>query len=98
MLRKIQINILFYEALDQIYVYAKFMNELLSGKGRLKDDENVVLEEKCNAIIQRKLPPKRIDPIRFTIPCSIGPVKVDHTLCDLGCCIREKTTGALKQK
>ena len=65
-------------------LYAKFMKELLTGRKRPKDDENIALSENCSAILQRKLPPKLKDPGAFTIPCSIGPVEVGKALCDLG--------------
>ncbi|XP_050915725.1 uncharacterized protein LOC127130802 [Lathyrus oleraceus] len=70
--------------MDQMLVYAKFMKELLSRKRHLRDDKNIILDEECISIIQRKLPPKLTDPSRFTIPCLIGPVKVDQTPCDFG--------------
>lgn len=72
MLNKIQVNIPFCEALEQMFGNAKFMKELLSGKCKLKHDENIPLEEESNAIIQRKLPPKFTDADRFNIPYSIG--------------------------
>lgn len=57
-------------------MYAKFIKELLNGKHKLKDGENVALAGECSAIIQHKLPPKLIDPGRFTIPCTIGSLKL----------------------
>lgn len=77
MLCEIQVNILFCEAMDQMSLYVKFMKELLFGKCCLRDDENIFMGEECNSIIQRKFPPKLIDPGRFTIPCFIGPVRVE---------------------
>ncbi|XP_045798028.1 uncharacterized protein LOC123892270 [Trifolium pratense] len=68
-------------------IYAKFMKDLLSGKRKLRDDENVALSEECSAILQRKLPPKLKDPGSFTIPCSIGKVNIERALCDLGASI-----------
>ncbi|XP_050916574.1 uncharacterized protein LOC127131700 [Lathyrus oleraceus] len=70
--------------MNQIPVYAKFMKEILSGKWHLRDDENVILVEECSDVIERKISPKLTDPSRFAIPCSIGPVKVDQDLYDLG--------------
>lgn len=64
-------------------MYDKFINELLSGKRRLRDGENFFLAEECGDTIQRKPPPKLTDPGRFIIPYSIGPVKVNQSLCDL---------------
>ncbi|CAJ2636002.1 unnamed protein product [Trifolium pratense] len=68
-------------------IYAKFMKDLLSGKRKLRDDENVALSEECSTILQRKLPPKLKDPGSFTILCSNGKVKVERALCDLGASI-----------
>ncbi|XP_045830999.1 uncharacterized protein LOC123922316 [Trifolium pratense] len=85
--KNLQINVPFSEALEQMPIYAKFMKDLLSGKRKLRDDENVALSEECSAILQRKLPPKLKDPGSFTIPCSIGKVKVERALCDLGASI-----------
>lgn len=65
-------------------LYAKFMKEILLGKQKLRNDENIILDEKCNAIIQRKLPYKIINPSRFTIPCSICSLTIGHALYDLG--------------
>ncbi|KEH17187.1 hypothetical protein MTR_0035s0100 [Medicago truncatula] len=47
---QLQVNIPFGEALNQMPLYAKFMKELLTGRKRLKDDENIVLPENCSAI------------------------------------------------
>jgi len=60
------------------------MKELLTGRRKLKDDENIALSENCSAILQNKLSPKLKDPGAFTIPYSIGPVKVGRAFCDLG--------------
>lgn len=60
------------------------MKELLSGKRKLKNYENIVLVEECNTIIQRKFPPKLMDPGRFTIHYSFGSLTIGQVLCDLG--------------
>jgi len=44
------VNIPFGEALDQMPVYTKFMKELLTGRSKPKDDENIALSENCSAI------------------------------------------------
>ena len=84
---QLQVNIPFGKALNQMPVYAKFMKELLTGRKRPRDDENIALSENCSAILQKNLPPKLKDPDAFTIPCSIGPVEVGKALCDLGASI-----------
>jgi len=47
--------------------------------------EIVELSFECNAIIQRKVIPKKLgDPGSFTLPCSLGPLVLNKSLCDLG--------------
>ena len=48
------------------------------------DNEKVMFTEECNAILQRKLPPKLKDPRNFTIHCTIGDFDFHKVLCDLG--------------
>ncbi|XP_039688640.1 uncharacterized protein [Medicago truncatula] len=73
---QLQVNIPFGEPLEQMPIYAKFMKEMLTGRRKPKDDENISLSENCSAILQRKLPPMLKDPGAFTIPCSVGPVDI----------------------
>ena len=70
--KKLNINIPFVDALEQMPNYVKFMKNILSQKRRLADFETVNLTEECSAILQRKLPQKLKDPGSFTIPCTIG--------------------------
>ncbi|XP_050902839.1 uncharacterized protein LOC127115304 [Lathyrus oleraceus] len=84
MLNALQVSIPFCDALEQMSIYAKFMKELFNGKHKFRDDINVALVEECSAIIQRKPPLKLTDPGRFTIPISIGPLKIGKALWDLG--------------
>ena len=67
--------------------YAKFLKDLLSNKKELEENAIVPLMEECNAIFQRKLPPKLKDPGSFTIPCCFSEKKVYSCLCDLGASI-----------
>ena len=64
--------------------YAKFLNEVLSNKMKLVDNEKVMFIEECIAILQRKLPSMLKDLGSFTIPCTIGDYDFDKVLCDLG--------------
>ncbi|XP_038697991.1 uncharacterized protein LOC119995549 [Tripterygium wilfordii] len=84
---KLQINIPFAEALEQMRSYAKFMKEILSKKWRNKEYESVQLTEECSAIVQQKLLTKKKDPGSFTIPCTIGSTLIERALCDLGASI-----------
>ena len=82
--KKLNINIPFADALEQMPSYVKFMKDILSQKRRLADFEIVNLTEECSAILQRKLPQKLKDPSSFTIPCTIGNAIFERALCDLG--------------
>ncbi|XP_020235537.1 uncharacterized protein LOC109815279 [Cajanus cajan] len=71
-IKRLQINIPFAEALEQMPSYARFMKELLTKKRKLHEDETVELEAGCSAIIQKSLPQKSRDPGSFTLPVTIG--------------------------
>ncbi|XP_050895557.1 uncharacterized protein LOC127102199 [Lathyrus oleraceus] len=79
----LQINIPFYEALEQMSTYVKFMKEILAKKIRYADEETIHLDASYNAIIQRTLPQKEKDPGRVTLSITIGNVNVGKTLIDL---------------
>ena len=85
--KKLQINIPFAEALEQMPNYVKFMKDILSRKRRLSNFEIVNLSEECSAILQRKLPQKLKNLGSFTIPCKIGNSIFEKALCDLGASI-----------
>ncbi|XP_016168683.1 uncharacterized protein LOC107611247 [Arachis ipaensis] len=63
--KKLQVNIPFPEALEQMPLYVKFMKELLPKRKSLKEDEKVILTKECSAIIQKKLPQTLKDPDSF---------------------------------
>uniref|UniRef100_UPI0030C6B399 hypothetical protein n=1 Tax=Bradyrhizobium sp. TM233 TaxID=2599801 RepID=UPI0030C6B399 len=66
--KKLQINIPFSEALEQMSTYAKFMKDILSRRRKLSEEsETIMLTEECSAILQKKLPPKLKDHGSFTI-------------------------------
>lgn len=50
MLNKMQVNIPFFDALEEMHVYAKFMKELLLGKQKLRHGENIAFggRVQCN--------------------------------------------------
>lgn len=85
--KKLQINIPYADAIEQMPSYEKFMKEILTRKRKLEDFETVVLMEECSAILQKKLSPKLRDPGSFTIPCTIGDKFFGKALCDLGASI-----------
>ncbi|XP_038687526.1 uncharacterized protein LOC119986907 [Tripterygium wilfordii] len=94
--KKLQINIPFVEALEQMPGYAKFIKDILSKKKKWVEHETVQLTEECSAILQRKLPIKRQDPESFTIPCIIGTILFDKALCDLGYSVNLMTFSIAK--
>ena len=82
--KKLHINIPFFEALEQMLGYVKFMKDILAKKRKLGDYETISLFEECNAILQKKIPLKLKDPGSFTIPCAIRDAVFKKDLCDLG--------------
>lgn len=71
------------DALTQMPSYVKFMKWVLSNKKKLKDCEMVTLNEECNVIFHKKLPPKLEDPRSFHLPCIIRSCNFKKSLCDL---------------
>nr|KYP48031.1 hypothetical protein KK1_030322 [Cajanus cajan] len=97
-IKKLQINIPFTEAMEQMPTYARFMKELLTKKRRILEEETVELEAGCNAIIiQKSLPQKSRDPGSFTLPVSIGNLSVGKALLDLGANINLMPLSMLKK-
>ncbi|XP_050901543.1 uncharacterized protein LOC127108156 [Lathyrus oleraceus] len=84
MFKKLEINIPFSEALEQMPIYAKFMKDVISKK-RSTDIDLIILTETCSAILQcMKIPMKNKDRGSVTIPCTIGDRKFNKALIDLG--------------
>src|SRR5436190_4430344 len=84
MFRSLHINISFADMLEHMPKYAKFLKELVSKKKKLGEHETVMLMEESSALLKNKLPPKLRDPGNFSIPCTIGNIKFNNALCDLG--------------
>ncbi|CAH9140245.1 unnamed protein product [Cuscuta epithymum] len=87
LMKQVQINLPFVDALAQMPKYAKFMKDLLTNKRRLEEASTVTLNEECSAVIRTDLPKKLKDPGSFTIPCFIGDLTFDRALADLGASI-----------
>ena len=85
--KKIEINIPFVEAINQMPNYAKFLKEILSKKMKIAEERIVNLTATCSAVIQQKLLEKMKDPGSFTIPCSIGNYEFKKALCYSGASI-----------
>ncbi|XP_070036438.1 uncharacterized protein [Nicotiana tomentosiformis] len=67
--------------------YAKFLKEILTKKRKVEETSVVKLTEHCSAILQNKPPQNCGDPESFTIPCSLGTLNFDKSLCDFGASI-----------
>ncbi|GKA81122.1 hypothetical protein Tco_0787814 [Tanacetum coccineum] len=83
-LQQLSINIPFFEALEQMPKYAKFMKDLLARKGKTEETSKITLNERSSAVLLNKIPFKEKDPGSFTIPCVIGKMGIDKALADLG--------------
>src|SRR3954464_7112722 len=84
MFKKLELNIPFLEALEQMPTYAKFMKDIIS-KRRTTDCDPIILTETCSAILQgMKIPVKKKDRGSVTIPCTIGDRSFKKALIDLG--------------
>ncbi|XP_026410339.1 uncharacterized protein LOC113305532 [Papaver somniferum] len=71
----------------QVPRYAKFLKELCTNKAKLTGNEVMSVEENASAYLQNKLPPKLKDPSSFTIPCTIGKIRFERVMLDLGASI-----------
>ncbi|XP_050898002.1 uncharacterized protein LOC127104905 [Lathyrus oleraceus] len=84
MFKKLELNIPFLEALEQMPTYAKFMKDIISKK-RTIETNPIILTETCSAILQgMKVPVKKKDRGFLTIPCAIGDRSFKKALIDLG--------------
>ena len=87
MLKKIEINIPFLEALTQMPQYVKFMKDVLRKNRKITKEGIVSLTATCSAVIKKTLPKKIQDPRSFTIPYKIGDADMEKALCDSGASI-----------
>ncbi|XP_052114220.1 uncharacterized protein LOC107478948 [Arachis duranensis] len=95
--KKLQINILFAEVLEKKPPYMACLKSVFSEKKALRGDETVVLTKKCSALVQKKLPRKLLDPRSFLIPCTIGTITFEKSLCNLGSSINLSSLSVMKK-
>ena len=82
---KLEINLPFLQAL-KFPTFSKFIKEFIAGK--TKPNGKIVIGENVSAVIQkRRMPSKCTGPGMFTIPISLGDIKIEHVVCDLGASI-----------
>ncbi|CAM8948156.1 unnamed protein product [Rhodiola kirilowii] len=84
---KVEINIPLLEAIKQIPRYAKFLKELCTNRRRSTRNDQELMSRNVSAVIQRKVPPKCGDPGTYTIPCTIGNIRIENCMLDLGASI-----------
>jgi len=87
--RRCELNIPLLDAIKQVPRYAKFLKELCTHKREQKHKryEKVKVGENVSPVIQRKLPAKCKDLGMFTIPCTIGNMRFEKAMADLGASI-----------
>ncbi|CAM8906712.1 unnamed protein product [Rhodiola kirilowii] len=84
---KVEINIPLLEAIKQIPRYAKFLKERCTNRRRSTRYDQELMSRNVSAVIQRKVPPKCGDPGTYTIPCTIGNIRIENCMLDLGASI-----------
>ncbi|CAM8905469.1 unnamed protein product [Rhodiola kirilowii] len=80
---KVEINIPLLEAIKQIPRYAKFLKELCTNRRRSTRNDQELMSRNISTVIQRKVPPKCGDPGTYTIPCTIGNIRIENCMLDL---------------
>src|SRR3954463_984888 len=84
MFKKLEINLHFFEALENMPLYKKFMKEVISKKKQVGDETKIVTE-KCGRVSPaRKIPIKKKDPGVVAIPCTINDRVFKKVLIDSG--------------
>ncbi|CAM8944085.1 unnamed protein product [Rhodiola kirilowii] len=84
---RVEINIPLLEAIKQIPRYAKFLKELCTNRRRGAHVDQELMSRNVSAVIQRTVPPKCGDPGTYTIPCTIGNIRIENCMLDLGASI-----------
>ncbi|XP_058764719.1 uncharacterized protein LOC131638164 [Vicia villosa] len=81
---ELEINIPFFDALEKMPMYKKFMKEVISKKKPTRG-EGVVKKEKCCEIsLEKRIPMKQKDPGSVAIPCTIKNRTFKKVLIDSG--------------
>ncbi|KAL5779501.1 hypothetical protein ACOSQ2_010238 [Xanthoceras sorbifolium] len=73
--------------IQKMPAYAKFFKELNTRKRQYGPNEKVMISKTVSAILQQKLPPKLKDPGSFNIDITVGNVKNERAILDLGASI-----------
>ncbi|CAM8950370.1 unnamed protein product [Rhodiola kirilowii] len=84
---KFKINIPLLEAIKQIPRYAKFLKELCTNRRRSTRYDQELMSRNVSAVMQWKVPPKCGDLGTYTIPCTIGNIRIENCMLHLGASI-----------
>ena len=71
----------FVEAVKMVPSLKRYMKEILTDKMSLERGV-LMLNEECSAVLQNVMPKKREDPGAFVLPCRIGSLTFEKSLCD----------------
>nr|XP_011459774.1 PREDICTED: uncharacterized protein LOC105350087 [Fragaria vesca subsp. vesca] len=82
--KRVNINIPFLDAIQQVPSYTKFLKDLCTLKRKTNVPKKAFLTEQVSSIIHRKSPVKYKDPGNPTISCTIGENHFKRALLDLG--------------
>ncbi|PNY13506.1 hypothetical protein L195_g010162 [Trifolium pratense] len=96
-LKQMEINIPLGDMLRISPPFHKYVKNVVAGKIKLQDKENIELTAECSAIFQKTLPRKCKDPGSFTISCTIGGVEIGRALCDLGASVNLMPLSIMKK-
>ncbi|GJS24693.1 reverse transcriptase domain-containing protein [Tanacetum coccineum] len=87
MIKEVRINVPLVDVLAGMPNYGKFLKDLVSNKGKMKQIYAAFLTKECSAILQNKIPPKLGDSRSFLIPCKLANSVEYLALADLGASI-----------
>lgn len=82
--KQVKINIPFFDVIQQIPFYAKFLKDLYTVKQHLNVQKKAFLTKQVSSILQFKTPLKYKDPGCPTISCMIEDHHINRVLLGLG--------------
>ena len=82
MLRRIYADTPFLETLKKAPACLQFVRDLLSKKGEPEGGSVIAIGRAYSSFLQSLV--KLQDPGDFCIPCCVGDIQIERTLCDMG--------------
>ncbi|XP_043699367.1 uncharacterized protein LOC122650116 [Telopea speciosissima] len=83
-LKNVQVNIPFLDAISQVSTYAKVLKDLCIQKQKINVPKKAFLTANVSSVLSQQIVAKYKDPGCPTISCMIGNTRIDHALLDLG--------------